>query len=75
VNADGSYTADIEELFPNVSDLIAASAKRPCGRSSNSTCVVKDRYIFVIGGEKGEEVKLDDVWVYDTHEHIWVMLQ
>lgn len=66
VNSDGSYSVDIEELFPSVSDALAAAAKRPCGRSSNSMCVVRERYIFIIGGEKGEEMKLDDVWVYDT---------
>lgn len=40
-------------------------------RASHSICVFKDRFIFIIGGEK-DEVKLGDIWAYDIEENIWI---
>lgn len=35
-------------------------------------CVFKNRYIFIIAGEKGEDSKLDDIWAYDIEDNIWM---
>lgn len=57
---------EIEEIISNHEE------KKPCGRASNSICVFKNRFIFIVGGEKGEEIKLDDIWAYDIDENIWI---
>ncbi|KAL4481014.1 hypothetical protein ABPG72_014482 [Tetrahymena utriculariae] len=46
--------------------------KKPCVRASHSMCVFKDRYIFIIAGEKQQETKLDDIWAYDIEDNVWI---
>ncbi|EAS07283.2 kelch motif protein (macronuclear) [Tetrahymena thermophila SB210] len=60
----------------NVEEIKTKSEFVPSKRSSHSAVAFQNRYIFIIGGEQGEQdpnnmLILNDIWVYDTRMNFW----
>lgn len=55
-------TIEVLPIYSDNDDL------KPCPRTSHSSCVFKDKYIFIIGGERDEQ-KLDDIWAFDIYKN------
>ena len=63
---------DPENLKLRKWDILKASGKKPCSRTSHSMNILpRKAQIVLIGGRNEQDFLLEDIWVYDLMELSW----